>query len=220
MRVFVRPVRPTRPRSRPARECRAYGQRCAAGTDALKAAHRARRRAGATPTPARVSAWLASVTYAPGKPARAGAPGDAFRNRHTDPMARRLLLGDAAPFDFVGRLEHLGGDWASLNRSLVARGVAPLGPLAPSGRHPDRTAARANATFALLEPPIPPSATAADVRHLCRVLAPDLACLAGVYEAPTLCRRAPTPADRAPPARAAGKAGLWDLWIKNRAPPA
>ena len=218
----------------PAAECYAYGHRCMTGTSAFKLARNGHRRSeevlrphspwGGGPSPERVSAWLAAVTYESGKPAPTKTTKGPFRNRHTNPMSRRLLLGDNATFSFVGRLEHLEADWAALSAAIVERGLAPLGPMVNSGKA-SREKGGANTTqetfsdveaaaYALLEPPIPASVTDADIANICRMVAPDSDCLAGVYVPPTLCARPPTAADREP--RGGSNRSLWNLWIRNR----
>ena len=128
-------------------------------------------------------------------------------------MTKRLLLSDVV-YDFVGRLEHFEEDWNALIRALISRGRKPLGPIFTVG---GATAPPANKTrvdeYLLLEPPVPAAASAADVRNLCRMVEPDLACLAGVYVAPSLCRRPLAPADWG---NASGAGTVWDLWIKNK----
>ena len=202
----------------PARECYAYGHKCMQGTPPYQIARKNRLKAEAEGTavaPRRVSKWLSAATYESG----GGGPAakrnlGRFRNRHTDPMTRRLLFSDIV-YDFIGRLEHLESDWRALQEALLKRGLPPLGDLAVVGRSeaPPEPEARRNDRFLLLEPPVPASASAADVRHLCRMIAPDLACLADVYVAPSLCRRPLVEGDW-DNASAAG--GLWDLWIKNK----
>ena len=85
---------------------------------------------GTAVAPRRVSKWLSAATYESG----GGGPAakrnlGRFRNRHTDPMTRRLLFSDIV-YDFIGRLEHLESDWRALQEALLKRGLPPLGDLA------------------------------------------------------------------------------------------
>ena len=226
----------------PASLCYGYGHGCMAGTVGMRQARAARRQSeevtkpksewGGGPAPARVSRWLAAATFAPGRPrkTRRSVARDGFRNRHIDPMAKRLLLANIS-FDFVGRLEHFAEDWAALNAALERRGIPSLGDPAesearqrkaeradpPPPETPDAAKLRAEVgRYALLEPPIPPTVSDADVANICRMIEPDLDCLGGAYVAPTLCRRAPTPEDREPTHLASNRS-IWNLWIQRSA---
>ena len=138
-------------------------------------------------------------------------------------MAKRLLL-EGVRFDFVGRLEHLAEDWRALNLELARRNISSLGelydgdkrapPPEPRETAADRAVKAEVGRYALLEPPIPRTATDADVAHACRMLQPDLDCLGGAYVAPTLCRRGVRPGDRE---RGGSNFSLWNLWIQRKA---